>query len=231
MPVVSRDVSAVSFLDVNRLDRGVLEQRILLEIRFHELDWRIVIWVSFGTRVDPGSGLHGADAKVLVALVDTHHVLHGVGMRSCQSSVSVPVGDLIDIEEGIHDFRKLEILIHLAGWLSKTIIIVECSIFNLEGVQEFLERKVDSTGSLSEVSKPVVPLLLSPDDFVTSNFLKVSLIPPFEVSVLCLCVTLEQAWGVCLDMLVVEVLWGHGIVVALENGGVEVEMVIFDILV
>lgn len=204
MPVVGWDVEAVTLVHVEGLDLGLLEEWVLLVVRPDELTRRVVVWISLRASVDETSVLWSDNREVFVTLVDAHHVLHCVGVRPGQGSKPVPVGDLLDVEESIHDWRQLQIFVKLTRWLRKTVVIVVSPILNLEIVEEFTIWHVDSLGSLSKVSESVVPLSFSPDDLVASSFSEVSLISPPVIGLLYLCIILENAWSALLDILVVE---------------------------
>ena len=105
MPIVCWHVEAVTRLDMRHLNACISHKRILLIVRVVELDRRVVLWKALGTAVDELAVIWVHDRKVFVALVNTHHVLHRVGVRPSEGSMPVPVRHLFDKEELVHNRR------------------------------------------------------------------------------------------------------------------------------
>ena len=105
MPVVSRHVEAVTRLDMRHLNTCIPHKRILLVVGVVELDRRVILWKALGAAVDVLAVVWVHDCKVFVALVNTHHVFHCIGVRPSEGSMPMPVRHLLDKEELVHNRR------------------------------------------------------------------------------------------------------------------------------
>ena len=148
---------------MHSFNSGIPEERPLLVVRIYELNRRVVTRQSIVACVHKKSIIRWHYGEVLVAFEDTHHILHGVCVRLSQSTVSMPVCHLLKLEEGIHDGRVNDIVLHWSRRILERVVVVVGPILFLEFVQEFTKGHVDSASSLREVSKTIVMLAFCVD--------------------------------------------------------------------
>jgi Na+/melibiose symporter-like transporter len=130
-----------------------------------------------------------------------------VGSGKCTKAV--PVGNFIDHEHLIHDRRNLDVLVQFAWWLSETVVIVISSIWYFESIEELRERHVDSSSSSREISKSIVCLFFSKNNFITSDVIEITFILPLFISRLDSAIIFPEAWTTLSYEVVIESFCGH----------------------
>ena len=129
----------------------------------------------------------------------------------------MPVSDDAYIQKRIHQARKLHIIFEHSGWILEAIVVVVRAVIFSELIQELPKGHVDTTSTLSEVSKAIVSLSFSIDDLIAGLLNKICLVLPKVIRFLEATVALEQAWPICLHIVVEEALRCHCTVVALRH--------------
>lgn len=139
VPVVSWQKKAVSGGYVRSLHSCMPKQRPFFVVRCDKLNRWVVVGPAIVSWVDVLSIVRGNNCEVLVASVYAHHVLHWVGMRSCECAEAVPVGDNTYIHKIIHQARKFNVILKYPGWVFERVVVMVRPVFHLKFFKEISE--------------------------------------------------------------------------------------------
>lgn len=132
-------------------------------------------------RVDKVTIIRRDDSEILIALKDTHHVLHRIRMRLGQRSVTVPVSNLLQRENRVHHRRVDDIVLQRAGWVLKRVVVMYSAVGLLKFVKELPKSHIDASRPFGKVSEPIVLLTLCIDDLITCRLFEIGLILPLTI--------------------------------------------------
>lgn len=110
VPVVSWQEETVTRQDLDCFHSSVREERKLLVVWSHELDWRVVIGPAIVTGVNILSVVLWNDREILVASIDAHHILHSVSVRSGQCPEPMPIRHDVNLHELVHKSGQLNVI-------------------------------------------------------------------------------------------------------------------------
>lgn len=132
VPVIGRQEQAITRQYLHCLNASMFEQRPFVVVWCHELNRRVVIGEATIPCVDELAIILRHNGEVLIASIDTHHVLHRVSVRLGQSTIPVPVSHNINVHKLVHQAWQLDIILEYTRRVLERVVVVIGAIFLAE---------------------------------------------------------------------------------------------------